>query len=351
MTGWWARWVAHTSREVDSRPLRLVRALVAACLLGDLAAMAWRGALEAVLLPASAGGLGSEPSPQAWFAGAWWAGGLWYGVGWLALPWVFAGRAVRPALALALLASAQLGHLYVPGDRGIDRLLRTVLLVLLFSRATDDRPPVKVAAWPMDLLRWLLAIVYLQAGIAKLDAEPGFLDLHQPELYEILCEPAVGRLDPLTWRPVPWLFTAGGAVALALELSAPLLVTRWARWWAVGGALLHLGLAATMELGMFPFGMLALYPVLWSPWTERALDALAPRLPRWLGDWGPPGAHRPELDQLVRVEPTPRRRFGTSKGAVTVHADFDEPLSIEDLDLGRRSGGSSNGSSGSGRSP
>jgi hypothetical protein len=234
VTGWWARWVAHTSREVDSRPLRLVRALVAACLLGDLAAMAWRGALEAVLLPASAGGLGSEPSPQAWFAGAWWAGGLWYGVGWLALPWVFAGRAVRPALALALLASAQLGHLYVPGDRGIDRLLRTVLLVLLFSRATDDRPPVKVAAWPMDLLRWLLAIVYLQAGIAKLDAEPGFLDLHQPELYEILCEPAVGRLDPLTWRPVPWLFTAGGAVALALELSAPLLVTRWARWWAVG---------------------------------------------------------------------------------------------------------------------
>ena len=57
---------------------------------------------------------------------------------------------------------------------------------------------------------------------------------------------------------------------------------RW-RWWAIFGALLHVGLALTMELGMFPFGMLALYPVLFGPWTCQALDRLTPWLPE---GWG-----------------------------------------------------------------
>ena len=36
--------------------------------------------------------------------------------------------------------------------------------------------------------------------------------------------------------------------------------------------------------------------------------------------------------RLVRVLPTPRRRFGTMPGVASVRDDFDEPLSIDDLD-------------------
>lgn len=37
--------------------------------------------------------------------------------------------------------------------------------------------------------------------------------------------------------------------------------------------------------------------------------------------------------RLVRASPTPRRRFGTLPGAATIGEDFDEPLSIDDLDF------------------
>lgn len=37
--------------------------------------------------------------------------------------------------------------------------------------------------------------------------------------------------------------------------------------------------------------------------------------------------------RLVRALPTPRRRFGTMPNVATVRDDFDEPLSIDDLDF------------------
>jgi prevent-host-death family protein len=36
--------------------------------------------------------------------------------------------------------------------------------------------------------------------------------------------------------------------------------------------------------------------------------------------------------RLIRAAANPTRRFGTLPGAVTIRDDFDEPLSIEDLD-------------------
>ena len=91
----------------------------------------------------------------------------------------------------------------------------------------------------------------------------------------ILANPASGSLDPVFWSDYPWIFIAGGWATLLLELSAPLILTRWCRWWALAGVILHLGIASVMHLGMFAWGMLALYPVLFSPWTERALDWVA----------------------------------------------------------------------------
>lgn len=278
--GPWQRWVAFTGRPVDSRPLRLVRVLVPLCIVGDMLAIVWRGAFTEVLMPPALGGLNDAPAPWYLFDGVTWAGPALWALCLLSAPLVARGGAwARPALVVLLLAYSQLGHLDVPGDRAIDRLLRTVLLLWLFSDVTSARPGPKTAAWPADLLRWLLAIVYLQAGLVKLPAEPGFLDPTRNELYEILCAPQVGRLDPVFWEPLMPLFLAGGAVTLALELSVPLLLTRLAPYWALGGAAMHVGIAIGMELGMFPFGMLALYPVLLWPFTVRVLDRLSPWLP------------------------------------------------------------------------
>jgi len=40
--------------------------------------------------------------------------------------------------------------------------------------------------------------------------------------------------------------------------------------------------------------------------------------------------------RLVRAEPHPRRRFGTLPDVATVRDDFDEPLSIDEIDITRR---------------
>ena len=123
-----------------------------------------------------------------------------------------------------------------------------------------------------DLLRWLLMIVYLDAGFVKLPTALRWLDPAQPELYTILTDPLAGRLDAATWAAHPWPFWFGGLATLVVECSAVLVLTRWAPYWACFACFIHLGIAATMDLGMFPWGMLALYPVLWAPWLVRARD-------------------------------------------------------------------------------
>lgn len=40
--------------------------------------------------------------------------------------------------------------------------------------------------------------------------------------------------------------------------------------------------------------------------------------------------------RLVRAEPVPRRRFGTLPDLATIRHDFDEPLSVDDLDITAR---------------
>lgn len=265
----WDRWVAWVDREVDARPLRLVRVLAPLALLGDLLDMAWRGATDAALFPAAFGGLEGHPSDWYAFPGVWWGGPLLYGVLLVSLPLVSAGIATRPALVAALVADAQLGHLFGGGDRGIDRILRTALLVLLFSGITGPGRPERVRGWAEDLVRWLLVLVYLQAGVVKTAVLGQWLDLRHPELYTILADPLAGRLDPVAWQHFDVPFLVGGAATLAVELTAPLILTRWAPYWALVAAWIHVGIALTMDLGMFPFGMLSLYPLLFARWLPR----------------------------------------------------------------------------------
>lgn len=276
MRSLWARWVATTRRDMDARPLALVRILACVAILVDLLDLGRLGLIDVVFRPWGAGGLSVvqananvlvDLSPT-------WGGPAAYAVALVCFVLVACGAWTRPALVLGLLAYAQLGHLYPPGDRAIDRLLRTVLLVLLFSGAhrrlslTGPRAD-RVPAWPADTVRLLLVIVYLSAGIAKLQYQPGWLAVDGiPVLFRVMTDPLAAHVDPalaVEWWPLLRLLGWG---TIALELSAPLVYTRFAPLWAMGGVGMHLGIALTMDLGMFSWGMLALYPILLARWFD-----------------------------------------------------------------------------------
>ena len=280
----WAQWLGWMGQTVDPRPLALVRIAVPVCILADLARLAQLGLLSAVYTPFDRGGLNRTPSPHAvmenWFGddGAWIA----LAVTVICMLLVATGRWMRPAIVVGVLAYAQLGHIFPPGDRAIDRLLRTVLLVLLFSGANGafawgTERLRRVPAWPMHFLRLFLALVYTSAGIAKLIQQPGWVSLRaDPPLLRILIDPMASTLDPAFWAQFPDLFRVLGMGVIVLELTSVLLVTRWGPFWALGGVLMHAGIWATMALGMFSPGMLAVYPVLLAPWVIRGLDRADP---------------------------------------------------------------------------
>lgn len=261
----WEDWVRFVGRPVDARPLVWVRILVPLAILGDLVDMLVRGSVDAVVYTQAFGGINAHPSPQLWLDSPWY-GPLLFAVMFVTMPLISAGVFTRPAIVLGVLASAQLGHLYTPGDRAIDRLLRLVLILLLFSAVTRKDPPQKVAAWPVDVLKWLLVLIYLAAGIVKAAGPHWWVPGDFPAMYRIFSDPSVGTLDGTFWVHWKLPFVLTGWATLVLELSAPVLLTRWAPYWAVFGAFMHLGIAFGLRLGMFSWGMLALYPILLAPW-------------------------------------------------------------------------------------
>lgn len=282
MSRLWAWWVARTSRLEDTRPLAALRIGCAVAILLDLLQTARLGLVDVLFRPFSAGGL-SAVTDTAYVLDAVLPPDLAGRLAWLVSVICFAlvalGVGTRPAILLGVLAYAQLGHLYPPGDRAIDRLLRSVMLVLLFSDAhrrwtLGTRPPVwSTRGWTSDLIRTLLVVMYLSAGVSKLMTQPRWLAWSgTPVLYRVMTDPLSAHLDPVSTQGWYWLFYALGWGTIAMELSAPLIYTRWAPYWALCGIGMHLGIAVTMELGMFSWGMLALYPLLLAPWWVGWLD-------------------------------------------------------------------------------
>jgi len=284
----WSWLVRFLHRPMDSRPLALVRIFVCLALIGDLLRVAMIGMVDTYYVPFQHGGL-STFSDDAFvldtLLGPWWeptTGGpvlFWISLALLFFPLLGVGG--WPMALLAILAYAQLGHLYPPGDRGVDRILRTTLLILCFSgadrrlslsrRARQDTLP----SWPSDLLRFFLVTVYLAAGAGKLMQTSRWLaDSGPAVLYRILGDPLASNLDAARLAPAMPLLRVGGWGTVALELSSPLILTPLCRYWAIAGALMHLGIATMMILGMFSWGMLAMYPVLFAPWTCKLLDRL-----------------------------------------------------------------------------
>lgn len=283
----WSWWVARCERPVDIRPLALVRIGAAMVIILDLLRVAQLGLVNDLFRPYAAGGL-SQVQDSAYIVGRWLSpelgGPVLFGLSLLCLALVALGLAARPAMFIGVLAYAQLGHLYPPGDRAIDRLLRTVLLILVFS---DSHRRYSVAGgprldqtrgWTEDLIKSVLVIVYMSAGISKVLQQPGWLSWSgMPVLYRVMTDPLAAHVDP-DWGMNHWgLLRFLGWGTVLMESSAPLLFTRFAPYWAVAGVGMHLGIALTMDLGMFSYGMLAMYPLLLWPWISRWLARRAAR--------------------------------------------------------------------------
>ncbi|HWO25629.1 MAG TPA: HTTM domain-containing protein [Kofleriaceae bacterium] len=307
-------WVALWDRREPATALAAVRIATAIVLLYDYAVV-WRLDLIEALWAMPPDGYATGG------AGRWaarWLGtdgasalALWR-ISMIALVCVATGTLTRVACVVAVLASAQLAHRAPDADRGIDGLIRIVLLVLALSRSHAiwsvdawlwrkiGRPvPAEIPAWPRYLLLLQLVWVYFSGGHNKTGWEWGPLGGFTA-LANALSDPHFARFDPGWVGAVYPLTRAATAATMAFELGAPLMLlfTYYAatadrpgrlrrlcnrlrlRWIWIGlGVAFHLGIALTLRLGIFPAAMLALYPVLLFP-EEIARLQLRLRLPR-----------------------------------------------------------------------
>ncbi len=291
-------WVELWDRREPATAQVLVRIFVGLCVLGDLIVVDRLGLVEGLWAPPPTGmghGAVGEPWSVRWFgASADTARLLW----WLAVGASGAftiGLGTRLAGVVLVLVSAQLGALAPDGDRGIDAALRVVTLVLVFSscharwsidavvRRRLGRPfPALVPAWPRRLLFAQVVWIYFSGGHNKMEPEwspvGGFA-----ALANALSDPHFARFSSDWVASVFPLPAVATALTMLFEWGAPLLLLlvwfettadrpgrarRWCnrlrlRWvWIAIGVGFHLGIAVFLRLGIFPWGMLALYPVL-----------------------------------------------------------------------------------------
>lgn len=290
-------WVGLWDRREPPTALALVRILIASCVLADLLWVRGLGLADVLWTAPPDGmgyGVGARPWSVRWFGAAdaglamWWMTAV--AAGLLAI-----GLGTRLAAVALALGSAQLAVLLPDGDRGIDTALRAVALVLALSssharwsvdaalRRRLGRPfPALVPAWPRLLLFAQVVWIYFSGGHNKAGPE-WWPQGGYSALANALSDPHYARFSS-GWVadtfPLPQLATA---VTMVFELGAPLLflwvwyevtaerpgwLRRWCNRlhlrhaWIAIGVMFHLGIALFLRLGMFPFGMLALYPVL-----------------------------------------------------------------------------------------
>lgn len=201
--------------------------------------------------------------------------------------------------ALALLLSwASFVEVLPYADRGIDTLSRLALCVLVFSESGrfasidalartgsfwgDGKP---ILSWARRLLVLQVVLMYFGAGSSKVGMSWWPMG-HFSALYFALQDPAVAawNFDYLIRQPFFFFTQVGTATTMIYQLSYPvvLLLMYWRRnpptgrfrrvaelahryrlewlWIGIGG-IFHLSLAMTMNLGIFPWAMLALYPI------------------------------------------------------------------------------------------
>ncbi len=323
------RWVALWDEREQPHLLVLIRILLSSCVLADLAFVGSSGLARWLWTPSSAGGIavldpGHLPLlyrvlPAAPLSALL----LWSGMT-LSIAAVGVGFFTRSAALAFVVLSAQAGHINPEADRAVDQVVRLALVLVAFSAAgkawsvdarlqtgsfVGELSPANTA-WPRYLLLGLLVLIYAAAGLSK-GGTRWFPWGGYGALYVILQDPSLAAHD-FGWlgRPIPYFFTQVATAATYLwEVSAPVVVLaahyrrtaerpgRLRRLvnrlpvrnvYVAVGVVFHLMLALSMQLGIFPFAMLALFPAFFRPeelrralatargWRERAQTLSGP---------------------------------------------------------------------------
>ncbi|MDZ7702678.1 MAG: HTTM domain-containing protein [Halobacteriales archaeon] len=310
---------------IDPRALAALRIALGLLLLADLA---WRsrdlvahysdaGVLPRAVLRATHGGLASLSFAHGLSGSAWVQGALFALAGGFAVALLLGYRTRLAALgSFVLLVSLHARNpvLLNAGDSLLRRLLFWGLFLPLGGRWSVDarragrrHEPVASLATVAVLLQ--VVLVYLVNGVLKLRGEAWLSGEAILIVFE-LDHLTVGLGDLLAGAPL--LLEAFGLLWLAMLLVSPLLVALWG--WpraAFAGlfAAMHLGMAGTMRLGLFPLisvaGLLVfLPPRTWDAIVERLAPAIDRRFDVPAGwrslDRRLPALPRPTLDARSR---------------------------------------------------
>ncbi len=303
----WLAWVnAWNDRELPWG-IALVRIGLVLCLLWDLSWVGIERLVVPLWAPMQAGGWGDVLSrgdvPFVWLVLPPTAESAWAIWGTLMVSISFVGLGILPRLStiVFVLLYAQTASIMDDADRGIDTMMRNVLLILWWSPAWEVLSlrawwrtgsflgdGAHHPAWARQLLVLQLVVMYFGAGITKtgLGWMPwgGFT-----ALYYILHDPAVARFDlGRSLDPLYFLTQFGSAITILWEYTSPLMLLffwirekpttpgrfrdlclRWhpERLYVIVGAAFHILIAVGLNLGIFPFAMLAMYPAFAAPWA------------------------------------------------------------------------------------
>lgn len=211
-----------------------------------------------------------------------------------------AGLFTRAAGLVFVFVYAQTAMANDYGDRGIDRAIRVVILILAFSAShakwsIDARRKTGkwsgdgrlVTAWPRYMVLGQLVLMYCAAGFSK-GGTLWFPWGGYGALYVILQDPVYAVMDfSFLDHPILYFFTqVGTGITHAWEMAAPIVLVAayfrrtadrggfWRKWfeklrvrdvYVLVGAVFHLSLAATMYLGIFPWAMLSFFPAFFRP--------------------------------------------------------------------------------------
>ncbi len=301
------RWVSFLDEREHPRVLAMLRMTVAWVLLGDFIEIWWLDLVQPLFAAQEHGGLSlaltskSPPLLYRWFGGGTQVARVIHAGLVLSSLSLFMGMFTRTSALTLLMLSAQHEQILPWADRGIDVLVRNVLLILVFSGAgrwmsvdalrttgrwTGDGQA--VPAWPRYVVILQLVVMYFTAGVQKY-AMHWWPWGEWSALYVILHDWAYAQNDFSWLAEQVWAYRLSQlstAVTMAYQLTYPMVLVllwlkrhpecggrlgQWAvrvhlEWLWIGlGAVFHLGIAVTMHLGIFPWAMLATYVVFWSP--------------------------------------------------------------------------------------
>lgn len=286
------RWAQLVLTREPGTALALFRAAVGACVLISLGSVIAHGDVAALWFDPAHGGYhvpsanwtfallgGADPARVRMVLGATLAAGA----------LLVAGLGGRFAAGVALLGYQALVALNPDAGGSYDPLMTNALWLLVLGettatlsvdcylrtrRWTSERA---VLAWPRWLALYQLVLMYFTTGIQKVSdtwVPGGSLSA----VYYVMQQPTWHRFD-LRWLAHLYPLTQLATLAVWLfEVSAPLLLVGLAlqrrgklkelplrRAYASFGLTLHLGIAATLVLGAFPWLAMAFYLSLYRP--------------------------------------------------------------------------------------